>query len=265
MGYDMSFVSKDPAEADRVAEIQKLFDAAVRERNALPEPDDFREAQLAHLTTGVLVTTDAAYAAAQSKVSRLYESLRRAEQSYFRLNIWGMGHYREAMHRLGMIYDSEPPDWPEPPGGDWDTPGGRATRALSDSEAWDATSDQWIRRGGETDAEWVTRSWASIYPDEPSPDESDLTAARAYIDETDRVRRAHPVGGVSIPMHKFCSNDGWVVTPDEALWALTEYHARSQEERDAALDATGIEDRRYWQSWLDYLMASTRHEGFEVW
>jgi len=45
------------------------------------------------------------------------------DEGYFRLNIWGMSQYREAMFLIGMLDTSPEPDtgWPkDPPGIDWD-------------------------------------------------------------------------------------------------------------------------------------------------
>lgn len=41
----------------------------------------------------------------------------KGDKEYFRLNIWGMGRYRDAMHKLGMMYLSgwgvESHEWPK--------------------------------------------------------------------------------------------------------------------------------------------------------
>lgn len=83
------------------------------------------------------------------------------------------------------------------------------------------------------------------------------------------LKREHPAGGSTIPVHKFGSNDGWIVTPAECLEALAAWHAHTEGERDDALSAAGIDRNdpawaKLWRQWLAFLELAAHCEGFEV-
>jgi hypothetical protein len=77
-------------------------------------------------------------------------------------------------------------------------------------------------------------------------------------------------GGV-MPGHKFCSNDGWVVTTSEitrSLIALEAWEDRMRklhgpEWRDPL--RSDPEDAGYWDQWIRYLYVARAHGGVEVW
>jgi hypothetical protein len=75
-------------------------------------------------------------------------------------------------------------------------------------------------------------------------------------------------GGV-MPGHKFCSNDGWVVTPSEitrALQALEDWEADQRAVRgDQWVDPLNDKEDGYWHKWLRYLYVARSYGGFEVW
>jgi len=86
MGYDMTTVTKDPDEDQRVAELRKRMYAA-RKENRVGEAD------------------------------QLYMEVKAAERSYFRLNVWAMGMARELMHKIGMLdldRPAETTEFPDP-------------------------------------------------------------------------------------------------------------------------------------------------------
>ncbi len=230
MGYDMSTVITPEGETRAVDRARTAFYEACNERDALPADDPHR-------------------IIAQEKVDRLSETLRKTERSYFRLNIWGMGRYRDAMLALGMAYESaEDPSraWPEFP---------RQTRRIElIAEAFIEEMDpsEYLAKYGDTDEQR-----------EPACDD-ELALVRAYNDQTEMLRKEHPAGGDTIPLHKLCSNDDWLVTPDECLNALAAWYRATAGERDDALTSVGIEDLEYWASWLDFLQLAAHCDGFEV-
>lgn len=178
---------------------------------------------------------------AQRAVNAAYELMQDEEVSYFRLNIWGMSRYASAMLALGMVYDSRSPAFPPA----WDY------RGEADETLWfgvvDHVEDGEARPDAATD-ELVAR-------------------ARAYVEEAGKVRRHHPDGGDVIPVHKFGTNDGWVVTPDEIKAALAVYDALPVERvEDVLAEEVGHGERRdYWDRWIGWLELAVDHDGFEVW
>lgn len=158
---------------------------------------------------------------------------------YFRLNIWGMGRYQAAMHELGMIYGGDHrADWPE-----YDVfPNDKASQ-----EAFEQAIDD-LRYGDGTTA--VTG--------EP------LDKARDYVTKARAALAFHPDGGDVIPAHKFGTNDGWIVTPDEIKAALAAYQSRDGRDAVIAQHVGDGERRTYWDQWIDYLERAVNHHGFEV-
>lgn len=143
---------------------------------------------------------------------------------YFRLNIWGMSMARDLMAERGMLCSAEPSgDWPRCP----------------DNAAY----------------EWVK------YPDDrqgaqPSPEA--IGAAEVYIAEQKRYLSAHEGECPGIPVHKFGSNDGWIVTPPECIAALAALGLA----RDKGIAEP---DAKWWPEWIAYLHLAAEHDGFEVW
>lgn len=119
MGYDMRWRKVDDSEKVTVAAAREAFYAAISERGELPREEAGRLNRERFETNGSLDDhsvydgrTDR-YRAAQDKVEVASEAMDAAEQSYFRLNIWGMGRWRQVMSELGMAFDAgERPDWP---------------------------------------------------------------------------------------------------------------------------------------------------------
>ncbi|MGH3648049.1 MAG: hypothetical protein ACRDTM_12845 [Micromonosporaceae bacterium] len=147
---------------------------------------------------------------------------------YLQLNLGGMGRLYEAMQQLGMLYDSRPPGpWPPSPGAHIE----EIAYQLAYGEPTHATSEE-------------------------------LRQARDYTETRRRHLRAHPRGGHAIPGHKFFTNDGWIVTPDEIKAALSAYEAAGAGAAERLLSTQN--ELNYWDRWIAYLRRAVDHEGFEV-
>lgn len=78
-----------------------------------------------------------------------------------------------------------------------------------------------------------------------------------YHNAARAIRAEHPNrDDPRTPIHKFGSNDGWIVTPIEcrALVGI----ARSA-------DTSGVELPEWWADWIDYIGRCATRGGFEVW
>lgn len=249
MGYDMRTVIKPEGEEVALARIAEPYNRAIETRDAIPRSERgfLTDAEMKADGWGAIPgNASARYRAAQAEVMRLADLRDRTKRSYFRLNVWGMGNVRRAMFALGMAYDSpEDREWPT-----WPEDVGHVVEALQDDNG---------KGVPEYLAEW--------YPEKGEPTEVELDRAKLYVAESDEIRRHHPEGGTTIPLHKFGSNDGWVVTPAECLEALAAWHGRSAGERDDALqDAkiTGADWEDLWKRWLEFIELAAHCDGFEV-
>lgn len=100
-------------------------------------------------------------------------------------------------------------------------------------------------------------------PDYPE-DEDNETALAAYREAMDKLTGAHgePADDPTIPLHKFSSNDGWYVTPEEIRAALDAYDSRCSEDlSEATLD---LIETDYWGDWIAWLRLAAEHDGFRV-
>lgn len=259
MGYDMHWVEKDPDEAALVAERMRAFNAACTVRNALPEGSSgrFIGHELAK-ARGLGWDDHAAYEdrtpefiTAQDAVEAALTAVDDARTSYFRLNIWGMGRFVRAMWDLGMMFDAGGhPAWPK-----------REEYGLSDEEYDAYENEDWYREhpehrpGGADGAKAVERAGAR-------------EAYQRHEKAQNAVLRWHG-DGAGIPDHKFGTNDGWVVTPEECRQALDAYLRVLDDGNDgdrvgAVLAKNGVENRGYWERWIAYLNSAITHGGFEV-
>jgi hypothetical protein len=178
------------------------------------------------------------YVAASDAAHEAYVAILTAEQSYFRLNMWGMGRFAGLMAELGMTFADDPhPPWP-------------------DIDAYGLTYEQ---------LEVIE------YPDYPS--DVVLVAeqeerARKFLADRARVLAWHGrTDTPGIPDGKFGSNDGWIVLPAECEAALRIYMAKLEEAGEEAVhnlidNRTG--NRGKWAQWLCYLQGAMTHDGFEV-
>jgi hypothetical protein len=141
------------------------------------------------------------------------EQVREAErQSYFRLNMWGMGVAREAMFRAEMLnVGVDHPPWPK----------------------YDPARDE--DHEGELTAEYEAKA-AVVTDSQPGID----------------------AGNPGIPVYKFGSNDGWLVTPAEIETALTLMPSDYRPEYEG-------EWIGWWTDWVEFLRHCQGHGGFRVW
>lgn len=246
----MHTVTKPEGEARAVAKANEAFSAACKERDALPKGEQgfYRKGIDALGSDAPNANASPRYKEAQRKVSAAYNRLREVERSYFRLNIWGMGNVRRAMLDLGMCFESGY-EW----GAGWPAYPEDGTGAAIAAEALSEDSDP--------------QEYAAKYYSGQEVTESDIATARAYHDQANALRRDHFGAADGIPVHKFGSNDGWIVTPNECLQALAIWHATPQSARDDAFESAGMADadwERIWKNWLAFLELAAYCDGFEV-
>ncbi|MCX3059581.1 hypothetical protein [Streptomyces beihaiensis] len=149
------------------------------------------------------------------------------DTSYFRLNIWGMSQYREIMHQLGMVtMDYQKPNFPEKP----------------DSIDWEDVS-------------------AIRYPEDYESQQPVKPEAVTFAKTIDEHLAWHPNPPFGIALHKFASNDGWLVTPEEIAAALETYRTHSGDEVEVIVGADRLD---YWLEWIAYLERARQRGGFRV-
>lgn len=155
--------------------------------------------------------------AIENERQKAWEQFFEAEQSYFRLNIWGMSACREIMAEHDMLAYEQP--------------------------------------------ESATFENVSEFPGEDHFDDQGepLTGTgEAYKRVVQRVREeTSPQPG--IPLWKLCSNDDWLVLPEEIHAALAK----------APEAVTVIEDNEevtveWWPHWLRFLRGAAENGGFRV-
>ena len=244
MGYDMRWITRDPAEKGIVEALQKEFEAACAERNALPKSErgtfDMEAAR-----AGADWESDEAnpgrstrYRAAQDKVHAAMEAMGKAEKSYFRLNIWGMGRYRDLMERLGMAFEDDP----HPPFPKYEDYG-------TDADDADAA---------ENPEYYENYTWT----------DERLRSALKYREAVNAVLAFHGrTDTPGIPLHKLGSNDGWHVVPAECEAAVRTWQQFVRDEgEEAALNFVdnSVNGSDYWLEWIAYLDGAARHGGFRV-
>lgn len=237
MGYDMHMVQPDPEVTRRTEVARAAFYAAANERDALVSSDLARNSDAAR----AIYDTDE-YKAAQQKVMDLSNAMSDTDTNYFRLNIWGMGTMREHLHELGMLaihYADHPPF---PDAADF----GLDDETLDELGVWDLDraertthADERVRKFFTANLETIT--WSP--PDEPG-----------------------------IPVHKFGSNDGWVVTPRDCKGALAALEKAKQERPDVVekiRNAWRPEGEptapSYFDAFVEFIRQAERTSGFEVW
>ena len=152
---------------------------------------------------------------------------------YFRLNIWGMVETRAAMEQLDMLDSAAWPSFPQ-----------------LEQFGLDSWPDQYDLDGG-------TFPYLSGTPE------------AAFLTEVATV--LYGDGGGRIPAYKFCSNDGWLVTPEEIRRSLAIYDRSNAPTPRYAFDAYGHllgneihPELEWWDEWIDYLRAAAAHGGIRV-
>ncbi|MFC6883464.1 hypothetical protein [Actinomadura yumaensis] len=175
------------------------------------------------------------YRAAQERVEEAYANLRAVETSYFRLNIWGMDKWRGLMGTFRMTFSAGPhPSFPRR--GDYD---------LTDEQYWaydDSSSE-------------VTLT------------DEQRKQCRAYEEAIDKVLAWHGPEVPGIPIHKFCSNDGWHVVPAEceaAVRAFKRYREDYGKDAVQTVLKTAEAEPDYWDKWIAYLEGAAKHGGFRI-
>jgi hypothetical protein len=221
----------------------------------------------------LLMSQDAEFAShfteLQTAVERTFDE--GDDPTYFRLNIHGMGKYRALMDGLGMLNYTDPPeDWPD-----------RETFKIPQITVHpDYTGGQ-----------------DYLDDDESSPQ---YAAYEAAYDEW----RGFMPEGTGITLAKLCSNDGWIVTPEEcesalAIWDVLDTDtkmgvrqaavAKSDDEINlfiqrleqgeavqahradgsrivaALIDPYVPDPANYWDSWIAFLRRAEASGGFQVW
>lgn len=184
----------------------------------------------------------------RAETQRLWEEMDAARRSYFRLNIWGMGRMEMILVDLGIAFPSSaatecpcPEDFGLPSEGDVDI--------------WDLLYEH------------------LPHPDPYKRDALDRFAAALSAWRTD-VRPVSPSSPAppGLPLHKFSSNDGWLVTPAECTSAADRLDAVDDrrlaeviQSMDTTMDAETV------ASWATlvrkfgaYWRYAAEHGGFEV-
>lgn len=268
MGYDMYVRGTIPGITEAVQAAKDQYDAALRDRDALQAeaPRWFSEAEEANLTQeerealgkvrsaemqrlmdeeGVdfwqarhmvgAVKPSEAWLAADRRVHQASAAVSVADKQYFRLNIWGMGKMRDSMYELGMLAVNYPSqDWPE-------RPEGVDEKVLE--EAWELEEEERL--------------------------EHSVLAVREYFQAVADHKSWSPPDEPGLPVHKFGSNDGWLVTPHDIHGALAIFDLQQKENPDLVAkvraDWAGDDaDSNTFDEWIAWLRIAEDFGGFEV-
>jgi len=289
VGYDMYCVKDDEDEKTLVAELQRQLNEAIEVREALPK--EYRgewadgELKALHESGGSVFDAFPAdvhpdYVKAQTEVLRLAAARDAADRSYFRVNIWGMRHFRDAMVGLDVARgDYSGPAWPE-----FDKT--RTCWIVEVVEKTDLKKENPLLKKGERVLERkVTKvldpqDWYYAWdeepqyrPDdyvEPGPDVVVLFETHKAATEATLSWRPEPDTDFRIPLHKLGSNDGWHVTPEEAFFAgntMKTIRDAEHERYYTVLGAAGFETPdgiAFFDRWVDYLLVASERGGFKV-
>lgn len=183
-------------------------------------------------------------------------------ETYFRFNIFGMQKVRETMEVAGML---------------------TSEYRMPQDRDWPTLSDYLGERFGDDDADWDDYERASDAWDDPAdPEHEDFKRHpshgrfHTYMQVKAKVRdREHHTPVEGIPVHKLCSNDGWLVTPAECLAAVDAWYAQDGPHLRHALsyyaglpntgdDVEFMDRTRRWYMWLGFIKASAKRGGFRV-
>jgi hypothetical protein len=81
---------------------------------------------------------------------------------------------------------------------------------------------------------------------------------KAYVEALQGVLGFVAEGEQGVALGKFCSNDGWIVTPEECRYVA--------ENADLGLQGDlGGSNRRYWAEFIRFFRKCGKGKGFEVW
>lgn len=105
------------------------------------------------------------------------------------------------------------------------------------------------------EGEWPT--WNETLPEEEAEKDWLLRLEKVTIRHGDTEEP-------TIPMHKFSSNDHWIVSPDEIKASLKNYEKEDKKDVEYLIDRYGLNPREGWYKWIDFLKLAAEHEGFMV-
>ena len=156
------------------------------------------------------------------------------EDGYFRLNVWGMAEYRKHMLHTGMAFmvESAIPPWPE-------------------CEDYGIAYEDYAAVKYADDSDYDSHR-------EAMTSKAQAKVAK-YIADLEKVLRWHGDKGFGIPVHKFSTNDGWIVTPDECRDAMRIWRSGGAKPLPGHSDAVD-----YWNRWIKFLELAAERDGFEV-
>ncbi len=113
--------------------------------------------------------------------------------------------------------------------------------------------------------------WDADYGEFPSydpPEDADEEAEEAY--DKEHEKRCEPIKSQGsskpdmVPGFKFCSNDGWIVTPDECLIIAKKLLSRSTDNEKTCEDVIE-ENREFEREFAEYCQHAASQGGFSVW
>lgn len=246
MGYDMYLTDLEQTD---VSTQQAEFTAAVEARDAffshLTRTQQYEARQWQHWDAGFIEQAPTPELLAQPHVVA-YRDLQAAVtaalerqyelRGYFRLNIWGMRECREHMATAGMLL-KDVPGWAK-----YVAPSKRMFPELP--EAADDPDDEAYH-----DRIEALLQHAAHHPDEMDP-RVGYWIGPAMVRDAAQNR-------CGIATLKLCSNDGWLVTPEECRIALASYAAFVQRHPEHAFPD-------WWPEWIVYLERGIVHGGFRV-
>ena len=246
MGYDMYWVIRDSGAVEEREDAQREFERAVAARDALPKDEEGMFAgdmpSFSYSDHSLWVGRTQRFAEAQDAVAEASKKIRHAENYYFRANIGGMGQLIDVMYEFGMVFEDEGrPDWPEP-------------------KEFNLTREQMRII---YDPEEYAEEYLALTPEV-------LKQGEEFKAEIQRLLTWHgKTDTPGIPLHKFSTNDGWLVLPAEAeavvrMWRgeLHRDEARAQRIVTGRLGRVGALE--WWESWIAFLDGAVSHGGFEV-
>lgn len=292
MGYDMSIVGDMSAEEQAALQAANdEWNAALAARDALkgqegswftPEeealPEEERQAlgkakhaEMDRLTQeGVdfwtarrrvySIPPSEEYEAAQARVEAASEARYDADKSYFRLNIWGMSEARERLWELGMLKEDfyewgNSSVWPDRPTLLEDDHDNDVLVELIDDELRNAEDR---RAFAQTDEfKDVLRKSIDQYGNGIAyPTDEQVEKVLAYQEAGDDVLAKHDNTVPGIAIHKFGSNDGWLVTPEECRSAVYIWDQHPENEREKVPE--------YVAKFVEWIRLAAGRGGFRV-
>jgi len=217
---------------------------------------------IAHMKAGAIPATEE-YIRRFKLADEASDEVDRANKSYFRLNISGMGFCIDVMNTYDMVKDRLPGRFPEVPD------------ELSDSFLWDTLDEAYYecdKDVAETRELVLSSEWQAKYradaqeykKDDDDPTVVELTPelfeiAAKFWAENESHLRVHDEAVPGIAINKFDSNDGWHVTKEECASALEMWNAADEGRRNKTLA-----EIVWWAGWIEFLRNGAERDGFTV-